>query len=233
MGRFIEIIAHDGHRFSAYRAEPAGKAIAGLVVAPEIFGINSHVRSVADGLASEGYLAIAPALFDRAQRNYETGYAQADIQAGIGVINSLEWDQTMMDVDATIEQAKPAGKVGIVGYCWGGTVAWLAASRSPGLACSVAYYGGGIFGFHWRGAQVPAHAAFRRAGPVPHLRAGTADRCCASVGNRFLLSRRARIQLRSAWFLPCAIRGARPHPHAGVPRQAPSLDAFAARGAIA
>ncbi len=147
MGKMIELTAGDGHKLAAYRADPAGKPRGGVVVIQEIFGVNSHIRSVADGYAAEGYLAIAPAMYDRARRNYETGYTQEDIQAGVAIMQKLNWDQTMLDTKAAIEAAKSAGKVGIVGYCWGGTVAWVAAARLAGLACAAPYYGGSIPNF--------------------------------------------------------------------------------------
>lgn len=147
MGNIIELTAGDGHTLSAYEARPAGTAKGAVVVIQEIFGVNSHIRAVTDGYAAAGYLAIAPAMYDRARRGYETGYSQEDIAAGVAVMQSLNWDNTLKDVEAAIAQVRPAGKVGIVGYCWGGTVAWVAAARLAGLACSVPYYGGGIFGF--------------------------------------------------------------------------------------
>jgi len=143
----IELTASDGHKFAAYRADPAGKARGAIVVIQEIFGVNSHIRSVTDGYAADGYLALAPAMFDRAQRNYDTGYSQPEIQAGVAVMQKLNWDQTLLDVSAAINAVKSAGKVGIVGYCWGGTVAWVAAARLAGLACSAPYYGGAIPNF--------------------------------------------------------------------------------------
>jgi carboxymethylenebutenolidase len=147
MGKMIELNASDGHKLAAYRADPAGKPRGGVVVIQEIFGVNSHIRSVADGYAADGYLAIAPAMYDRAQRGYETGYAQEDIQAGVAIMQKLNWDNTMLDVKAALEAVKAAGKVGIVGYCWGGTVAWVAAARVAGLACAAPYYGGSIPNF--------------------------------------------------------------------------------------
>ena len=147
MGKIIELTASDGHKFAAYRADPAGKARGAIVVIQEIFGVNSHIRSVTDGYAADGYLALAPAMFDRAQRNYDTGYSQPEIQAGVAVMQKLKWDQTLLDVSAAINAVKSAGKVGIVGYCWGGTVAWVAAARLAGLACSAPYYGGAIPNF--------------------------------------------------------------------------------------
>ena len=143
----IELTAADGHRFAAYVAAPEGKARGAIVIAPEIFGVNSHIRSVADGYAADGYLAIAPALFDRAQRDYDTGYSPDEIQAGIAVMQKVDMADAMTDVAACVAHAAQAGKVAIVGYCWGGTVAWVAAARASGLACAIPYYGGGIPSF--------------------------------------------------------------------------------------
>lgn len=151
----IDLVAQDGHRFKAYKAAPDGKSKGAVIVAPEIFGVNSHIRAVADGYAADGYVAIAPALFDRAERDYETGYEADDIAAGRAVIGKLEWPATMKDVAATIEHARPYGKIAVVGYCWGGTVAWLANARLSGLACTVAYYGGGIPSFIGETPKVP------------------------------------------------------------------------------
>jgi carboxymethylenebutenolidase len=144
MGKTIELTAADGHRLNAYVAEPATAPRAAVVVVQEIFGVNSHIRSVADGYAAAGYLAIAPALYDRVERNYETGYAQDEIQRGAAIKPKIGWDKAMADVTAALEAVKKAGKVGIVGYCWGGTVTWLAAARVPGLAAAASYYGGQV-----------------------------------------------------------------------------------------
>ena len=146
MGKIIELTAADGHKLHAYRAEPAGKPKGGLIVGMEIFGVNSHIRSVADGYAADGYVVITPALFDRVQRGYDTGYSPEEIQRGREVIGKINLDDTMKDVSAALQNVASAGKVGIVGYCWGGTVAWKAAASVPGLACAVPYYGGGIPG---------------------------------------------------------------------------------------
>ena len=155
MGKIIELTASDGHKLSAYRAEPAGKPKGALIVAMEIFGVNSHIRSVADGYAADGYLAIAPALFDRVQRGYEAGYSQEEIQTGIGFIQKINLDDTMKDIGAALGNVSAAGKVGIVGYCWGGTAAWKAACTLDGLACAIPYYGGGITGLTGLKAKCP------------------------------------------------------------------------------
>jgi carboxymethylenebutenolidase len=144
VGTKITLKAADGHSFEAYVAEPQGKPRGAIVVIQEIFGVNSHIRDVADGFAGDGYLAVAPALYDRVQRGYESGYTQAEIQAGIAIRAKITQDQALADVQAAIDYARRAGKVGVVGYCWGGTLAWLAATRGTGLAAAVSYYGGGV-----------------------------------------------------------------------------------------
>ncbi len=160
MGKMIELTAGDGHKFAAYRAEPAGKPRGGLIVVQEIFGVNSHIRSVADGYAADGYLAIAPAFFDRVERGLDIGYTPADIERGRAFIPKMQWDTVMKDAAAAKENIKSAGKFAVLGYCWGGTVAWVSGSRLAGASASVCYYGGGIAGligeqpkcpvmFHW------------------------------------------------------------------------------------
>jgi carboxymethylenebutenolidase len=145
MGETLTLTAEDGHKFAAYRAQPSGAPRGGLVVVQEIFGVNQHIRKVADGFAADGYVAIAPALFDRVERGYETGYAAQDIERGRATRGKLSTDQAMMDVKATVKELQKAGfKVGVVGYCFGGTIAWLAATRTDGVAAAVGYYGGGV-----------------------------------------------------------------------------------------
>ena len=144
MGKMFELTAADGVVISAYRADPPGRPRGGLVVAQEIFGINSHIRSVCDGFAADGYLAIAPALFDRYQCGFEVGYTPEDIAKGRDLKGKANIDAALKDVSAARDVAAAAGKVGVVGYCWGGYVAWMAASRVAGFACAVPYYGGGM-----------------------------------------------------------------------------------------
>jgi carboxymethylenebutenolidase len=144
MGKMIELTAADGHKLAAYRAEPAGKPRGGIVVIQEIFGVNSHIKAVADGFAADGYLAIAPAMFDRVQRGFDVGYTPEEIAKGRELRPKIGVEWAMKDAEAAVKAASSAGKVGIVGYCWGGFVAWMASARIPGLACAVPYYGGGI-----------------------------------------------------------------------------------------
>jgi carboxymethylenebutenolidase len=144
MGEIITMTAGDGFTFAAYKARPAGTPKAGLVVLQEIFGVNAHIREVADRFAAEGYLVIAPALFDRAQRGVELGYTPDDITAGAAIRAKVPMDGALADIAASVRAVSEAGKVGVVGYCWGGTMAWAASCRRPGVAASVCYYGGGI-----------------------------------------------------------------------------------------
>jgi len=143
MGKFIELVASDGHKLSAYCADPGGKPRGAVVVIQEIFGVNSHIRSVADGYAADGYLAIAPALYDRLERNFEVGYTPEDIAKGRALKEKAGIAAALLDVEPAVKAAALAGKVGIVGYCWGGYITWMAAARVPGLACAAPYYGGG------------------------------------------------------------------------------------------
>jgi carboxymethylenebutenolidase len=139
--------AADGHNLSAYVAQPAGKPKGAIVVVQEIFGVNSHIRAVADGYAAAGYLAIAPALFDRVQRDYESGYSQDEVGRGVEIMKKLDFGNALLDVEAALNHAPAGLKRGIVGYCYGGTVAWLAACRLPSLDAAVCYYGGAIPNF--------------------------------------------------------------------------------------
>jgi carboxymethylenebutenolidase len=143
MGELVELTASDGHTFSAYKAEPSGTPKGGVVVIQEIFGVNEHIRDVTDGFAAEGYLAIAPALFDRAERGVELGYGPDDRDKGMATRAGVEWDDAVKDTIAARAAVASAGKVGIVGYCYGGTISWLGACKG-GFDAASGYYGGGI-----------------------------------------------------------------------------------------
>jgi carboxymethylenebutenolidase len=144
MGKTIELAAADGHNFATYRADPSGKPRGAIVVVQEIFGVNGHMRRVTDGFAAAGYLALSPALFDRTKRGVELGYDQAAIAAGRELRGAVGDDGPLADIQATIDLAASGGKVAVIGYCWGGTLAYLAATRLKGLACAIGYYGGEI-----------------------------------------------------------------------------------------
>jgi len=145
MAQTLTLSAEDGHQLAAYRATPAGTPRGALVVVQEIFGVNSHIKKVSDGWAADGYVALAPALFDRVERGVETGYGPDDIQRGRELRGKISTDDAVRDVRAAVRELGQSGlRVGVVGYCWGGTMAWLAATRIEGLSAAVGYYGGGI-----------------------------------------------------------------------------------------
>lgn len=147
MGQTINLKSADGFTFPAYVAEPSGKPRGGLVVLQEIFGVNSHIRSVADGYAADGYFVVAPATFHRAKPGVEMGYTEADMNAGFALktaVEELPAPGVMPDIQAAIHHAAQGGKVGIVGYCWGGLLTWRSACALKGLSAAVPYYGGGM-----------------------------------------------------------------------------------------
>ena len=146
MGTKIKLKAADGHEFDAYLAESSGPARGAIVLIQEIFGVNSHIRAVADDYAGQGFHVIAPALFDRVQRNLELGYNPTDTAQGMKAARQIGMDAALLDVAASINHAGAEWrglKVGVLGYCYGGSLAWLAATRlNP--AAAVCYYGGQI-----------------------------------------------------------------------------------------
>jgi carboxymethylenebutenolidase len=149
MGKMIELKAADGHTFAAYVAQPSGKAKGAVVVLQEIFGVNAHIQEVADGYAQAGYVAVAPANFDRQQRDVNLGYKPEDMSAGAALkaaIEALPAPGVLADVQASVDHAASlsGGKVGVVGYCWGGLLTWRAACLVKGVAAAVSYYGGGV-----------------------------------------------------------------------------------------
>ncbi len=144
MRRMIELVASDGFNLSAYRAEASGTPRGGLIVVQEIFGVNSHIKSVCDGFADDGYRVIAPALFDRYETGVDIGYSPDEIARGRALKARATTDAALLDVAAARDALAEVGKIGIVGYCWGGFIAWMSASRLSGLACAIAYYGGGM-----------------------------------------------------------------------------------------
>jgi carboxymethylenebutenolidase len=145
MGKDITLKAADGHAFAAYEKTPSSGVVrGGLVVVQEIFGLNAHIRRVADGFAEDGYRVIAPAIFDRAERGVEIGYEKADFERGAALRKAIPIDHTLADIAAAVAALHASGKIGIVGYCYGGSLAWLAAARVGGVAAAVGYYGGMI-----------------------------------------------------------------------------------------
>lgn len=141
----VGLRAAEGHELGAYVAWPDGEPVAGLVVVQEIYGVNAHIRRVTDGYAKDGFLAIAPALFDRIEPNVQLSYEGADAAKARSFLPRIDMEKAVLDVEAAVQYAaKSTGKkVGVVGFCWGGTLAWLAAARLP-VAVAVGYYGGQI-----------------------------------------------------------------------------------------
>jgi carboxymethylenebutenolidase len=160
MGHWIDLAAADGARPSAWRAEPTGATRGAIVVVQEIFGVNGHIRGVCDGFAADGYVAIAPALFDRYARGVDLGYAPDDIAKGRELKAQAGIDQALVDVRAARDAVAAAGKVAVIGYCWGGYVAWMAAAREAGFACAVPYYGGGVLDAKGERPRCPVMAHF-------------------------------------------------------------------------
>jgi len=149
MGDWVKLMASDGHELDGYVAKPAGEAIGAVVVIQEIFGVNPSIQGVADAYAKEGFLAIAPAIFDRFERGLQLTYVGEDLKKAYDLYGKLNPDTQLLDVAAAFEYAKSAGKgIGVVGFCYGGLLSWLSATRGETLkmqpACVVGYYAGGI-----------------------------------------------------------------------------------------
>ncbi|WP_416899826.1 MAG: dienelactone hydrolase family protein [Minwuia sp.] len=145
MGEWIKLKAADGHEFDAWQAQPDGKPKGAVVVIMEIFGVNEHIRDVANGYARDGYLAIAPAIYDRIEPRLECGYSPDEIAKAREWRGACDLDKVIMDVEAAVDEASKAGKVGMVGYCWGGSIVFVSCCRlGDKLAAGSGYYGGQI-----------------------------------------------------------------------------------------
>lgn len=156
MGTQTQITSGDGFTLGAYEATPAGSPKGAVVVIQEIFGVNNHIREVVDGYAADGYYAIAPQIFDRVEPGIELGYEEADMGTGIEIaFEKLDHGAALQDVQAAIEAASAHGKVGVVGYCFGGLLTWLSACELNGVSAASSYYGGGLAGEAGRTAKCP------------------------------------------------------------------------------
>lgn len=158
MGSFQDITAIDDFVIPAYVAQPEVVPVAAVVVLQEIFGVNPHIKAIADSFARLGYLAVAPSTFHRIKADINLGYTPADIDKGKELKAAAEAiaPQVMLDVQAAIDfadtlmdekrsaQVSRRGKVGIIGYCWGGLLTWRAACTLTGLSAAVPYYGAGM-----------------------------------------------------------------------------------------
>lgn len=160
MGRDIRLTASDNFQFVAYRADPASASKAAIVVIQEIFGVNHHIRAVCDRLANEGYVAIAPSIFDRIEPNFTSGYSPDEIAVARKFVANPDWAAMLRDTQAAIDAVRDVGPVGIIGFCLGGSVAYAAATKLAGLSAAVGYYGGAIARFADDKPQVPTQLHF-------------------------------------------------------------------------
>ncbi|MGJ4913737.1 dienelactone hydrolase family protein [Bradyrhizobium sp. SZCCHNR3003] len=147
MGQDIKLTASDGFQLGAYRVDPTGTAKGALVVVQEIFGVNHHIRNVCDRLAAEGYVAIAPAIFDRVEPGFTSGYSPDEIAVARKFVANPDWAAFLRDTQAAIDGVRNVGPVGIIGFCLGGSIAYAAATKLTGLKAAVGYYGGAIVRF--------------------------------------------------------------------------------------
>jgi len=161
MGQEIKVTASDGFQLGCYRADPIGAPKGAIVVIQEIFGVNHHIRSICDRLSKEGYVAFAPSIFDSIEPNFQSGYSPDEVQSAIQkFVGDPDWAGFLRDARAAIDAAKPVGRVGIIGFCLGGVIAYLAAARFTDLSAAVGYYGTGIVHFDDVTPKVPTQLHF-------------------------------------------------------------------------
>ncbi len=210
-GRWETLMARDGHEFAAYLARTAGTPRGAVVVLQEIFGVNAHIRAVVEQYAAAGFLAIAPALFDRIGRNIELGYEPKDMEQGTGYRLQVDEAKALLDIGAAVNVVRHAGRVALVGYCWGGQLTWIGAAALP-VQAAVGYYTSRIWEKLDRVPDLPDHAALWRAGPEYSARAHRAAARQASERAHLALCCRPWLQLRRA----CQLRRAQCRPRLGA-----------------
>ena len=160
MGKDIKLTASDNFQLGGYRADPATAPKAAVVVIQEIFGVNHHIRAVCDRLAGEGYVAIAPSIFDRIEPNFQCGYSPEEIAEARKFVANPDWAAMLRDTQAAIDAVRDVGPVGIIGFCFGGSVAYAAATKLSGLSAAIGYYGGAIVRFADDRPKVPTQLHF-------------------------------------------------------------------------
>ena len=160
MGQDIKLTASDNFQLGGYRADPVTAPKAAVVVIQEIFGVNHHIRAVCDRFAGNGYVAIAPAIFDRIEPNFQSGYSPEEVAVARKFVANPDWAAMLRDSQAAIDAAKDVGPVGIIGFCLGGSVAYAAATKLSGLSAAIGYYGGAIVRFADDAPKVPTQLHF-------------------------------------------------------------------------
>jgi carboxymethylenebutenolidase len=160
VGKDIKLTASDDFQLGAYRADPDGAPKGAVVVIQEIFGVNHHIRSVCDRLAREGYVAIAPSIFDRIEPDFQSGYSPDEIAVAREFVANPDWPAMLRDAQAAIDAVKDIGPVGIIGFCLGGSIAYAAATKLTGLSSAIGYYGGAIVRFADDKPKVPTQLHF-------------------------------------------------------------------------
>jgi carboxymethylenebutenolidase len=160
VGQDIKLTASDNFQLGGYRADPAGAPKAAVVVIQEIFGVNHHIRAVCDRIASNGYVAIAPSIFDRIEPDFQCGYSPEEVAVARKFVANPDWTAMLRDTQAAIDAVKDVGPVGIVGFCLGGSVAYAAATKLSGLSVAIGYYGGAIVRFADDKPKVPTQLHF-------------------------------------------------------------------------
>ena len=160
MGQNVKLKASDGFESGGYRADPVGAAKGAIVVIQEIFGVNHHIRAVCDRIAAEGYVAIAPSIFDRIEPNFQSGYSPDEVAVARKFVANPDWAAMLLDTQAAIDAVKGAGPVGIIGFCLGGSIAYAAATKLTGLSAAVGYYGGAVVRFADDRPKVPTQLHF-------------------------------------------------------------------------
>jgi carboxymethylenebutenolidase len=160
VGQDIKLTASDNFQLGGYRAEPATTPKAAVVVIQEIFGVNHHIRAVCDRIAANGYVAIAPSIFDRIEPNFQCGYSPEEVAVARKFVVNPDWAAMLLDTQAAIDAVANVGPVGIVGFCLGGSVVYAAATKLSGLTAAIGYYGGAIVRFADDKPKVPTQLHF-------------------------------------------------------------------------
>jgi carboxymethylenebutenolidase len=160
VGQDITLTASDGFKLGAYRTQPEGKPKGGVVVIQEIFGVNDHIRTVCDRFAVQGYVAVAPSIFDRTEPNFQSGYSPEEVAIARKFVANPDWPAMLRDTQAAIDSVRDVGNVGIIGFCLGGSVAFAAATKLTGLSAAIGYYGGAIVRFADDKPAVPTQLHF-------------------------------------------------------------------------